>query len=257
MKNPVSRIAAMAVLALVSVSGAGAQAPAPGGAAGQPQASPPRVVGTIPPFWAEKVDPNLREVVIQFDQPMTQGRSLTGGGATFPKIAVGGQLNWRDPQTFVVPVALEPGHAYWMGINSPSHRNFRSEAGLSVIPLEFCFTTAGTTTPANFESFPPKVVSLTPANGAKGVSPSITELRVTFDREMAGGFSWTGSGPNYPEGQGAARWLPDKKTCVKPVTLKPNWKYQFGLNAPSFRDFRSAKGMPLRPTPVTFTTGAK
>lgn len=100
----------------------------------------------------------------------------------------------------------------------------------------------------------PKIVSMTPANSVKDVDPSITELRVTFDVPMAGGFSWTGSGPNYPELAGHPHWSDDHKTCILPVKLKPGWDYALGLNSRSFKNFRSQSGVPLTPVRYRFTT---
>ncbi|HLH54075.1 MAG TPA: S41 family peptidase [Verrucomicrobiae bacterium] len=104
----------------------------------------------------------------------------------------------------------------------------------------------------------PEIVELTPGNGARDVDPSLTELHVTFNMSMAGGFSWTGGGehfPTIPKGQ-RPHWTADRKTCVLPVELKPDWEYHLGLNSPSFRNFRSAEGVPLNPVPYTFRTRA-
>ncbi len=103
----------------------------------------------------------------------------------------------------------------------------------------------------------PAVVTFDPPNGGTGISPSLKEIRVTFSVPMAGGFSWTGGGPNFPGSQGQKPyWTPDKKTCVLPVTLKPNWSYQCGLNSPSFKNFKAQTGIPLDPVVYTFSTGS-
>jgi hypothetical protein len=97
---------------------------------------------------------------------------------------------------------------------------------------------------------------MSPENGAKDVDPGITEIVVTFDRPMAGGFSWTGGGENFPTipaGQKPS-WSADKKTCKLPVALKPNWQYRLGLNSVSFKNFASAGGVPLEPVVNEFRT---
>ena len=104
----------------------------------------------------------------------------------------------------------------------------------------------------------PEVVEMTPANGARDADPGLTELRVTFNMPMAGGFSWTGGGehfPTVPPGQ-RPHWTADRKTCVLPVQLKPDWEYYLGLNSPSFKNFRSAEGVPLNPVSYSFRTRA-
>jgi hypothetical protein len=102
----------------------------------------------------------------------------------------------------------------------------------------------------------PQIVELTPRNGARDVDPNLTELRVTFNMPMAGGFSWTGGGEHFPAVPTDQRphWTEDHKTCVLPVELKPDWEYHLGLNSPSFRNFRSAEGVPLNPVSYSFRT---
>jgi Peptidase family S41 len=104
----------------------------------------------------------------------------------------------------------------------------------------------------------PEIVELNPRNGSHDVDPSLTELRVTFNMPMAGGFSWTGGGEHFPAIQTDQRphWTEDRKTCVLPVELKPDWEYHLGLNSPSFRNFRSADGVPLNPVSYNFRTRA-
>ena len=82
------------------------------------------------------------------------------------------------------------------------------------------------------------------------------QIKVTFDRPMGKGFSWTGGGeefPTIPEGQ-KPRWSADGKTATLPVTLKPGASYRLGLNSPSFKNFASADGVPLEPVVYKFHT---
>lgn len=101
----------------------------------------------------------------------------------------------------------------------------------------------------------PSVISMNPGNGTSGVSPYTTQLVVTFSEPMAGGFSWTGGGPEFPETTGKPYWAADQRTCVLPVRLKPNWSYRVGLNSPSHKNFKSASGTPLDQVVWRFTTG--
>jgi hypothetical protein len=97
---------------------------------------------------------------------------------------------------------------------------------------------------------------MVPQNGNKIDDPSLKEIKVTFDRPMAGGFSWTGGGeefPTIPDGQ-KARWSDDRMTAILPVTLKPGASYRLGLNSPSFKNFASADGVPLEPVVYKFHT---
>ncbi|MBN1911803.1 MAG: Ig-like domain-containing protein [Pirellulales bacterium] len=109
--------------------------------------------------------------------------------------------------------------------------------------------------PARQRTSYPVIVSTSPAVGATDVDPATSEITVTFDRDMAGGFSWTGGGQYYPPvAEGKRPYWKDKRTCVLPVTLKRAWYYRVGINSKSFRNFRGADGVPTPPTAVYFTT---
>ena len=154
---------------------------------------------------------------------------------------------------------LQSGHHYRVGINSPSYRNFRSAAGVPALTSAIWFTTSGTSDPPKPETQAPRIVSVEPPIGAQDVRPDLKELRVTFNVPMGGGFSWTGGGPEFPtilEGK-KPFWTEDHKTCVLPVELKPNSQYRLGLNSQSFKNFRSAEGVPLAPVVYTFKTSAQ
>lgn len=100
----------------------------------------------------------------------------------------------------------------------------------------------------------PRVAELVPADNASDVAPGLTELRVTFDQEMnTGGFSFTGGGPHFPKVNGKAHWI-DKRTCVLPVSLQPGKRYELGINATSFKNFKSDSGAPVDPVRWTFRT---
>jgi RNA polymerase sigma-70 factor (ECF subfamily) len=196
----------------------------------------------------------LREITVTFDRDMRGGFSWTGGGPNKPRIPEGQGPRWRDKRTCVYPVALEPGHYYRVGINSKSFKNFKSAEGVPVRTSAIYFTTAGASDAEKAKVTKPKIVSMDPANGAKDVDPNLKELRVTFDRPMGGGFSWTGGGPHFPKFRDRPRWIDDGKTCIVPVELKPNWDYRLGLNSPSHKNFTSRAGVALDPVVYRFKT---
>jgi len=104
----------------------------------------------------------------------------------------------------------------------------------------------------------PKVVSMTPANGATDVDPGLAEIRVTFDRPMKDrSWSMCGSGSHYPQGAGSPRYDTARTTWTVPVKLKPGWHYEFGLNCESYDAFRSEQNVPLVPVLVTFKTAGQ
>ena len=238
-------------LALIAQSGRVSSAQAASGA--------PQIVSTSPARGASDVDPGLKEITVTFDQDMEAGMSWTGGGPEFPSTPEGQKGHWRDKRTCVLPVKLQSGHRYRVGINSPSYRSFRSAAGVPALTSAIWFTTSGTSDATTSDTKVPKIVSAKPTNGAQDVSPDIKELRINFNVPMAAGFSWTGGGPEFPtipEGK-KPFWTEDHKTCVLPVELKPDSQYRLGLNSPSHKNFQSAEGVPLAPVVYTFKTGAK
>lgn len=101
----------------------------------------------------------------------------------------------------------------------------------------------------------PKVVSMTPANGATDVDPGLAEIVITFDRPMMDQmWSVVGGGPHFPEITGQVHYDAARRVFTMPVRLKPDWSYEFWLNRGRFNTFRSADGVPLEPVHVTFET---
>lgn len=93
-------------------------------------AEPPRVIRMVPDHGDTGVDPTLTEIRIEFDQDMAvDSQSICGGGPTFPKLT--GRPRWDGPRAVIVPVALEPGKPYNLGVNCASFRNFKNVKGES------------------------------------------------------------------------------------------------------------------------------
>ena len=227
--------------------------------ANQGRRSSPRIVATSPRIGAKNVDPAITEITVTFDSDMAGGFSWTGGGPNFPPSPKGKRPHWRDKRTGVLPVKLEAAHYYRVGINSKSHRNFRSVNGVPVKPSAIYFTTRGASDELKARTAKPKIVLMSPPNGAQDVDPNVSELRVTFSVPMGGGFSWTGGGPRFPRIPAGKRpyWTEDRKTCVLPVELNPDSDYRLGFNSPSHKNFQNAAGVPLDPVVYTFKTGEK
>jgi hypothetical protein len=107
-------------------------------------ATPPKVVITSPDNGEIDVSPDIKEIRIQFDQPMhPRGRSIIGGGESFPKI--NGDPKWADNKAFVIPVALEPDHQYDLSINSDTFKGFSNASGEPAewYPIQFKTRAAG------------------------------------------------------------------------------------------------------------------
>jgi hypothetical protein len=88
-----------------------------------------QVVLTIPEAGNLKVDPGLAELRVEFDRDMNQSGFawVQQSAETFPKTT--GKPRWLTPRVCVLPVALEPGREYWVGINGGRFQGFRDLAG--------------------------------------------------------------------------------------------------------------------------------
>jgi RNA polymerase sigma-70 factor (ECF subfamily) len=109
---------------------------------------------------------------------------------------------------------------------------------------------------AFFADLPPVVVAIEPAVGAADVDPGLSEIRVTFSKDMKpNSWSWT-EGTQYavPKLSGKIHYEPDKRTCVMPVKLEPGKTYVLGINSESFRNFQDTGGRPALNYLVAFRT---
>ncbi len=222
--------------------------------------SPPQVTSTTPPIGATGVNTTTKELIVSFDRDMdTSGMSWTGGPPYFPPVDKARQARWIDARNCALPVVLEASKFYRVGINSTSYQNFRDVDGIPTPPIVICFATDGAASQQESEKLeamvtPPKVVSLTPENGADDVHPSTEMVSVKFDMPMNEGMSWTGSAPAFPDipiGK-VASWSEDRRTCRLPVQLESGRRYRIGINSLSHINFQSEAGVPLAPVVIEF-----
>ena len=98
------------------------------------------------------------------------------------------------------------------------------------------------------------VVQTVPTDGTE-VDPSLKEIRVTYNKEMMDG-SWSAcqiSDETFPKpGEGKMHYLPDKRTCVMPVSLEPGKTYVIWLNRNQFQNFRDSQRNPAVPYLLVF-----
>ena len=102
----------------------------------------------------------------------------------------------------------------------------------------------------------PVVVKSSPEAGAEGVDPSITQISVTFSKNVQGG-SWSWcilTKETYPGTTETPRYLEDKRTCVLPVKLQPGKTYAVWINSEKFHDFKDTKGQLAVPYLLVFKT---
>ena len=103
---------------------------------------------------------------------------------------------------------------------------------------------------------PPVVVQTSPVSGNTRVDSSVSEIRVTFSKEMAdGSWSWIAVSPDtFPKTTGEPRYLADGRTCVLPVKLEAGRTYATWLNSNKFKNFKDAQGRPAVPYLLIFET---
>jgi prepilin-type N-terminal cleavage/methylation domain-containing protein len=86
----------------------------------------PEVTNTIPQTYANDVLPSLDKITVTFSEPMKdKSWSWTGSGDKYP-VTIGQPGYDKDRTTCTLPVKLEPGKIYWVGVNSSTSHNFKS-----------------------------------------------------------------------------------------------------------------------------------
>jgi hypothetical protein len=102
----------------------------------------------------------------------------------------------------------------------------------------------------------PKVVSITPADGAANVSPDTPAIVITFDRPMKkSNLALMTIGMEFPAPAGKATFDDSGKVLTMAVKLKAQTEYGFGLNGEGFYSMQDEQGNFLAPVVVRFKTG--
>ena len=108
------------------------------------------------------------------------------------------------------------------------------------------------------KTMPPSVVKTTPQSGDTNVDPSLSEVLVTFSKDMMTNqmWSWCSQTPEtFPEIDKAhIRYLNDKRTCVLPVKLKPGKTYIIWINSQKFNHFKDTNHNSALPYLLVFQT---
>lgn len=122
---------------------------------------------------------------------------------------------------------------------------------------QFGVAMAQEATEIGVKTMPPVVVKTLPQAGATDVDPSITEIRVTFSKDMMTQQMWSWvkvSDETFPKITGEIRYLEDKRTCVAPVKLEPGRTYVIWFNSSKFNSFRDEDNNPAIPYLLVFQT---
>jgi RNA polymerase sigma-70 factor (ECF subfamily) len=105
------------------------------------------------------------------------------------------------------------------------------------------------------DSVPPVVLKTTPTAGAANVDPELTEIKVTFSKDMQDGtWSWVKlSDDSFPPVTGTPKYL-DNRTAVLPVKLKAGTTYAVWVNTKDFGNFKDTGGRSAVPYLLVFKT---
>ncbi len=109
------------------------------------------------------------------------------------------------------------------------------------------------------QTTPPVVVETFPRAGDTQVDPAVTEIRVTFSKNMMTDEMWSWvihTKESFPEIAGDVRYLADGRTNVLPVRLYPGRKYAIWFNSPDYTHnaFRDSDNKPAVPYLLVFET---
>jgi len=108
----------------------------------------------------------------------------------------------------------------------------------------------------SMEKLPPSVVKTVPRCGDTNVDPSLSEISVTFSKDMLDQ-AWSfakNSGGSFPKLIGSPQYLGDKRTCVVKVALEPGKTYAIWINSEGFRHFQDSAKQPAVPYLLVFKT---
>ena len=107
-------------------------------------------------------------------------------------------------------------------------------------------------------NMPPSVVKTVPQSVAVDVDPGLSQISVTFSKDMMdGNWSWTqNSDDTFPKIIGKPKYLDDKRTCVLNVELEPGKTYITWLNSQRYGNFKDTDGRSAVPYLLVFETRA-
>ena len=118
---------------------------------------------------------------------------------------------------------------------------------------------AGIAKPADdltLKSAKPVVIKTIPQAGAEDVDPKLTEIKVTFSKDMTDdSWSWSqDSEATFPKTTGNPHYEKDKRTCVLPVKLEAGKTYAIWINTAKFENFTDTDGRSAVPYLLVFQT---
>jgi len=116
--------------------------------------------------------------------------------------------------------------------------------------------TAARADDVTLETVPPVVVKSAPEAGASEVDPKLTEIKVTFSKDMQdNSWSWVMlSNESFPKTDGKPKYVADKRTNVLPVKLEAGKTYAIWVNSEKHGNFKDTDGRSAVPYLLVFKT---
>ena len=139
-----------------------------------------------------------------------------------------------------------------------AHRFFMVDTEKKTAEYVAAFNKSSESSPVSWETAPPVVVKTVPEAGATDVPPGVTEIQVTFSKEMMDeSWSWCDVWENStPEGVDKPSYDASHRTCTSKVKLEPNKAYGYWLNTQNYRHFQDPQHRAAVPYLLTFRTAA-
>jgi len=129
---------------------------------------------------------------------------------------------------------------------------------LFAILIAICCVAGELVEDVSLAGLPPSVVRTTPECGDDAVSPGLSEVSVTFSKDMkVTGHCWSWVGVNdesFPARAGETRFLEDRRTCVLTVALQPEKTYAIWINTEEYHSFQDPDGHTAVPYLLVFKT---
>ena len=123
----------------------------------------------------------------------------------------------------------------------------------------FCLSMVYAEADNGINSYPPVVVKTVPESGANAVDPGLSEIKVTFSKDMLTDQMWSWvkvSGTSFPEITGEVKYI-DSRTCVAPVKLEPGTAYALWINSDDHKNFKDKNHNAAVPYLLFFQTKDK
>ena len=115
----------------------------------QTTANSPRIIRSVPAFGECNVDPNLKEIELEFDQDMQGGYAIMEDP---DMVTIVSKPVWKTKRILTLPTTLGPNKFYRIPMNNDTYNSFRNEAGTPMDATYLAFRTNTTIHPSTVDT---------------------------------------------------------------------------------------------------------